>query len=219
VGEQSPTAVLETGDGIDRLRVTFERTGEFYSHSISKAIGSEELGFNFYSIVQSRQDTALSHMACFTELHRQGETIFLTGASGPCHWSMCVKVAECRLGPGLPEAEYDPSINFTSPFIFFDVACRHKKSVANLCSEYDLNSNFECEEKNSEFGTLVGWNLIRVGMIQVGELETKNGVSDAKMRCQFSQSPDLKQIRLSATNPPPEQFPATASWSYGVQVS
>jgi hypothetical protein len=70
-----------------------------------------------------------------------------------------------------------------------------------------------------EFGTLVGWNLIRVGMIRVGELESNNYVSDAKMHCQFSQSPDSKQIRLCATDPPPVQFPATARWSYGVQVS
>jgi hypothetical protein len=68
-------------------------------------------------VLESMSDSA--SQPCFTELHQQGEMLFLTGADGPCHWSMSV------------ESRQDSDI-------VFDIACRIKEPSLELRTEYSV---------------------------------------------------------------------------------
>ena len=94
------------------VRVEFTKTDGVISHTILLVNNGEKV-----PALTSRIN--VPGQPCFTELHQQDDLLFLTGADGPCHWSMSV--------------ESQPALE--RPGIVFDVACRIKESTQTF-TEY-----------------------------------------------------------------------------------
>jgi hypothetical protein len=114
VGEPTILAALEVAPNGKGVRVEFTKIDRVISHSIYLVNGGERIP----ALESVSGSTA---QPCFTELHQQGDMLFLTGADGPCHWSMSV---ESRQGSE----------------IVFDVACRVKEPSLELSTEYSVRS-------------------------------------------------------------------------------
>lgn len=112
MGEPSILAALEVATSGKGVRVEFTKVDRVISHTIYLINGDQRLPVLFLRINEPG-------LPCFTELHQQGEMLFLTGADGPCHWSMSV---ESRQGSE----------------IVFDVACRIKEPSLELSTEYSV---------------------------------------------------------------------------------
>jgi hypothetical protein len=106
-------AALEVESFGKPVRVEFTKTGDVISHTIFLVDGSEKV-----SVLTSRINAP--GLPCFTELHQQEDLLFLTGADGPCHWSMSV------------QARHDSERSE----IVFDVACRNKEPALVLSTVY-----------------------------------------------------------------------------------
>lgn len=110
------------------LRVEFTQEGDRFFHAISEIRGGE-----IVPLLQSLEGDAemlFPPSPPFAELHQQGKTFFLTGATQAGHWSMSVQ----------PEGKS----------VLFDAACRLKQSPQWLGNKYQIadTSNFDltCEE-------------------------------------------------------------------------
>jgi hypothetical protein len=106
--------VVPSGKGV---RVEFTKLDGVISHTIYLVNGEQKVPVLISQINSPGQP-------CFTELHQQGDMLFLTGADGPCHWSMSV------------ESRQDSSGNS----LLFDVACRIKEPGLKLSTEYSVHS-------------------------------------------------------------------------------
>jgi hypothetical protein len=118
VGEPTILAALEVAPNGNGVRVEFTKVDRVISHTIS-LINADEKSAVLTSEINS------PGQPCFTELHQQGDMLFLTGADGPCHWSMSVESRRTSSeGGGL----------------LFDVACRNKEPGLKLSTEYSVLS-------------------------------------------------------------------------------
>jgi hypothetical protein len=115
VGEPTILATLEVAPNGKGVRVEFTKVDRVISHTIYLVNDREKT-----PVLKSTSGSA--SQPCFTELHQQGEMLFLTGADGPCHWSMSVESREDSSGSRL----------------FFDVACRMKEHGLKLSTEYSV---------------------------------------------------------------------------------
>ncbi len=116
MGESPILAELEIVEGGKGVQVEFAKIGDMISHTIFLVNGEQKLP------VLSAKVNA-SNLPCFTELHQQGDILFLTGANGPCHWSMSVESRQTVEGRDL----------------LFDVACRIKEPSLKLSTEYSVH--------------------------------------------------------------------------------
>ncbi len=96
------------------VRVEFQKNGDRFGHTIS-GVRDGEATLLLKSIEGTPNEIAPSSPP-FAELHQQGETIFLSGATTLGHWSMSVEVVDGRL--------------------LFDVACRLKSEANWLGNTY-----------------------------------------------------------------------------------
>lgn len=97
-----------------RLRVEFQRNGDRFEHTILGVRDGEETPL--LKSIEGTSDEIAPASPPFAELHRQGETVFLSGATTLGHWSMSVQATDGRLK--------------------FDVACRLKNKADWLGSTY-----------------------------------------------------------------------------------
>lgn len=114
MGEPTILAALEVAPNGNGVRVEFTKPDRVISHTIYVVNGGEKS-----PILQSVSGSTTQ--PCFTELHQQGEMLFLTGADGPCHWSMSVESTQ-------------------NSGIVFDVACRIKEPSLMLSTEFSVLS-------------------------------------------------------------------------------
>jgi hypothetical protein len=114
VGEPTILAALEVASNGKGVRVEFTKVDRVISHTIYVVNDGEKT-----AVLESVSGNTTQ--PCFTEVHQQREMLFLTGADGPCHWSMSV---ESRQGSE----------------IVFDVACRIKEPSLELSTEYSVRS-------------------------------------------------------------------------------
>jgi len=101
------------GDGV---RVEFHKHGDRFGHTIFEVRGTE-----VQPILESIEGTAevtAPTSPPFAELHRQDQTLFLTGGTTLGHWSMSVQAIDGR--------------------VVFEVACRAKKATSHLGSMYRI---------------------------------------------------------------------------------
>jgi hypothetical protein len=96
------------------VRVEFQKTGDRFAHTILALQNGKATPL--LTSVEGTPDDVAPPSPPFSELHQQGEIVFLSGATTLGHWSMSVEVAEGRL--------------------LFDVACRLKKKPDGLGSTY-----------------------------------------------------------------------------------
>jgi hypothetical protein len=113
-------AALEVESFGKPVRVEFTKTGGVISHTIFLVNGVERM-----PVLASRINAP--GIPCFTELHRQDDLLFLTGADGHCHWSMSIESRQESERPGF----------------VFDVACRIKDLSLELCTEYSVHARGE----------------------------------------------------------------------------
>lgn len=99
--------VLEAG----RLKLTFHWKDDRYQHRVSAG-------------GKTRRSTAEGPLGrpVFTEIHRQGDVLFLSGHGDACHWSASVQAEESAVA--------------------FDIACRASRDVGEIGSGYEGNGLF-----------------------------------------------------------------------------
>lgn len=117
MGKPTILAALEAMANGKGVRVEFTKLDRVISHTIFVVADGEK------SAVMTSQINSPGQ-PCFTELHQQGDMLFLTGADGPCHWSMSVESRK----------------DFSGSRLLFDMACRVKEPSLLLSTEYSVLS-------------------------------------------------------------------------------
>jgi hypothetical protein len=228
VGESSKTT-LEANGILGRICVEFEKVCGHYSHMIWLLIDNERI-----PVFKSVEDPVQANLPCFTELHQQGKNLFLTGANGPCHWSMSVEVGEARLriSEGLPASEAflfaerfglnAPHSNTSDPsfhFVFFDIACRVKDDVAMLGTAYSKSESVEylsdCQANSGQIWQIIGHDKAKITFGANPERELLRFDPDPKCFLELEQD---NILRISSAESADKKYPATVQWSYGIWV-
>lgn len=227
MGETQKT-VLEANGILGRVSVEFQLVDDYYSHVIWLQKNEKER----ISIFKSYENPSLPNVPCFTQLHRQGQTLFLTGANGPCHWSMSVELGEWqhnesessplqnnvftfedRYGLNAPE-----NLRFDSrfEFLFFDVACRLKEGVSELGSEYSKSEEFVYVDPRGDLFNIVKQDSASPKFWLAFGTSPLNKSLDCNPspQCLVSREPTTN-LRFFPPDIPIEKYPATVQWSYG----
>lgn len=212
--------VMQNGRGV---RVEFIKIDGLISHTICLVNADEKTPVLTSRINEPAQP-------CFTELHQQGETLFLTGANGPCHWSMSVvkgdmtfaqvanptretlKLLEQRFGLNAPSHANVGSLN---QFLHFDIACRLKEPVSDLHNQYIAVDGFQSGRGIGACFAMNPFDVAR-GMVLVGGPMDKDVFlpePSYSMDC-ISE----REFRFSPTDTTIASFPTTMRWSYAVWV-
>ena len=121
VATPPPMMALESLDPEQRgLRVEFHWQGDRYSHSLFAVDRNDATCFweSVEGIAAAEERYPAS--PCLSEIHQQGDFLFLTGATTSCHWSMSVACQPTGLA--------------------FEVACRLKAEPTWLGSTYRDNT-------------------------------------------------------------------------------
>lgn len=222
----SRTSVLQA-DGISgRVGVEFELQEGRYSHDIWLVVDGERI-----PVFKSVENPTELHLPCFTELHQQGMNLFLTGANGPCHWSMSVEVGDARFraaqeAPSGDSFPFDDRYGLNAPgddtgevafrFLYFDVACRMKEPVPGLGTVYSRAGALEHLGKfTSSSGRLwqkVGFENAELTFGANPEVESMR--FDPDPQCVLSRESG-DRIFVTTAKPAAQSYPATVQWSYG----
>jgi hypothetical protein len=97
--------------------------------------------------------------------------------------------------------------------LFFDVACRFKRPMTGLCSVYRLGDGLQGEVSTG--GELASIRSSGIGGLKIGR---QLGSRTESPRCRVLQ-PSQEVLQIMSPDQPPQQFPATVRWSYGVWVA
>lgn len=195
-----PTAALEVLDEMQRgLRVEFAWSGDRFRHVISVAQGAERLPL--LSTIEGDVGALFPPSPCYTELHRQEQTLFLTGATSACHWSLSVEAAQA-LFQGLPKCS-----------LTFDVACRLRSAPALLGSEYRLEEADGIKVQRNTRG-----ELSFVQSPSEAEFVLLSGeLASSRAGSRFILS-DSRILGVTPSEELPEKAPATVRWRYAFRV-
>ena len=222
MSSQQP-ASLEFRNSVKRgLRVEFHWTRDRFSHTIFSVDKTKKIPL-LLSVEGSEEDLFPSS-PCFTELHEQDQTLFLTGATAACHWSMSVEVAEhCFPGEEVDlRTIFDRRFGLNAPgilggdahFLSLDVACRFKAPCQRIGSEYRAADStgihatkaiafVSLSEDNSRPGVVIGNNPIDM-------FKTCN----AKPECMIVHE-ESTAFGIAPASEPTQKVPATMQWRYG----
>ncbi len=117
----------KNGEG---LRIEYQKRGDRFAHTIFAVRDGEATPL--LTSVEGTPVEIAPASPTFAELHQQGDTIFLSGATTLGHWSMSVEVAGGQF--------------------LFDVACRLKRQTEWLGSTYRIHTPdycLQCQEDTS----------------------------------------------------------------------
>jgi hypothetical protein len=188
LSSQQPTGALEVLNEAGRgVRVEFHKSGDRLGHVILAIDGEKR--FPVLKSFEGNPGESLPHVPCFLEFHQQGQTLFLTGASSVCHWSMSVQVADA--------------------YLTFDVAGRLKEPGHQVGSEYLLADSLDCCLDEVGATTLVVDPAKDVPGLKL--------LGTDPFSCLVSRA-DGAHVRLSSPAKSPEKLPATVRWRYAVGV-
>lgn len=229
---QEPAGALEvldeTGQGV---RVEFHESGDRFGHLILAVRG--EKVFPVLESFEGTESQSLSHAPCFQEIHQQGQTLFLTGASSAGHWSMSVQAAEARileyedtelLGTlhqryGLNAAGAPRDSQPVFRFLLFDVACRLKDSDHHVGSEYLLAETFDSGLVGVSTTALVADTAGDAPILQLlGAKTFENILTLHPEPACFVSHAEGANLRFFSPAKFPKKLPATVQWRYGVGV-
>ena len=220
MGESPFLAELEVVQDGRGVRVEFIKIDGLISHTICLVNAQEKTPVLTARINQPAQP-------CFTELHQQGETLFLTGANGPCHWSMSVvkgdmtfaqvanptretlKLLEQRFGLNIPSPL---NADLFGQFLHFDIACRLKEAV-DPCNQYMSLDRFQCDRTIGACSAMDPFDLARGILLTGGPMDkiTFSPEPRYSMDCVSE-----REISFSPPNMTVASFPTTRRWSYAV---
>jgi hypothetical protein len=225
VGEPSKT-VLEASGIEGRVCVEFQQVDNRFTHEVYLLNGNERI-----LVFSSFENPSLANLPCFTELHQQGKNLFLTGANGPCHWSMSVEVGEAtpRGADDLPDKEKflfagryglnAPHRNTNVPafqFLFFDVACRIKEDIRRLGTHYSMLDSvvYDCNFKASSGRISQPSNIDKSEMRFGANADGDTLRFDPEPKCLLAR--EESGLRIFSSEEAIKKYPATVQWSYGV---
>lgn len=228
MSSQECTGALEVLIGPSRgLRVEFRNLGDRFEHEILLIHDEERI-----SVLKSYEGCELEEhpqIPCFQEFHQQGQTLFLTGATGIGHWSMCVQVGEARFleeeatelvgtldqryGLNAPVVQSDRRVAFQ--YLSFDVACRLRESTQQIGSEYHKAENFD-SYLSGDLGTATDSGTPDLKLL-VRNPRRHALLLDPQPACSIVHT-DATNLRLFSQHDLPDELPATVQWCYGVQA-
>ena len=199
---------IEPGRG---LCVEFRKFGDRFGHEILLIFDDKRI-----SVLRSAEGSERHEnprIPCFQELHQQGQTLFLTGATEVGHWSMCVQVGEARF---LDESDAElVDRQATFQYLSFDVACRIKKATHPIGSEYqkaeDFDSYLSGDMGSSPDSSLPSFNLL------ARNPRMHSLLLDPQPDCSIVHT-DATNLRLFSQHDLPEELPSTVQWCYGAQA-
>jgi len=154
----------------------------------------------------------------WAELHRQEDTLFLTGATTLAHWSMSVQPAQ--LTEELSSNLFDKRFGLNEPpkqrchFLSFDVACRLKAKPKNLGSHY------QC----AEFAQIIPFGSGNQVFCANSEKYPYSVIFGSislteHQECRIaavSNDPNERQLRVGPYPSAAKIYPTTIQWRYGV---
>lgn len=233
---ERPSVVLEalgsprSGGGV---RVEFEWLNDRYFHSIS-AFGEDSTRQVLRSL-EGESDEILPPSPCLTELHQQGDTLFLRGATSACHWSMSVHIGKARfpeqqdlemLNRFKQRYELNTSAVPTGEhaifqFLSFDVACRVKRHDCTFGSHYHLFNAMERLAHGNHPYVIIDDHLFnRPLILYLGANPHKNSLQfQPEPNCHVSPVEVTETLlRVGSTRESYEKAPVTLQWRYGVWV-
>lgn len=180
------------------MRVEFHKSKDRFEHVILAIAGERQ-----FPVLISCEDRAANSLQvpCFQELHQQEQTLYLTGASSACHWSLSVQVVE------------------TQHFLLFDVAGRLKNTEQSVGSEYRVAEQLNClldgVNTSAKFADSTG-NTPHLQLFSAKSSKNED-FSQPSPNCEIAQT-DYGNLRLLASDRIPESLPATVQWRYAVGV-
>ena len=210
--------IVQDGKG---LQVEFAKIDGIISHTICLVNANEKT-----PVLTSHIDELTQ--PCFTQLHQQDEMLFLTGANGPCHWSMSVSKGSIYFKQNakidketlqLLEQRYGlnaPHLTEPTPlgdFLHFDIACRLKQSITQIGNKYLALDDYHCGRSICACSA-VNMDEAKLGMLLLGGPESYATFSPAvqySMDCVSD-----RDIFFSPKDVALSLFPITLRWSYGV---
>lgn len=222
-----PVEVLEAAGVRGRVRTEFQAADNRYSHEIWSIRGNDKV-----LMLKADVNQAMPGAACFTQVHRQDETVLLTGSTGPCHWSMGVQIGEVRFAESLdPEvlSQFEQRYGLNAPrkkghrtlchFLYFDVACRIQQAVPSVRCEYMLAEGVVYRVRNAgNTGVIMNPAMMMAGILQVVANPFSNELEIfPNPCCRISHSSHMN-LRFYAPEMAIEAYPATMRWSYGFWV-
>ena len=222
------TVTTPIGNGV---RVEFSQQGDRYGHSIYHTLGKEDL--LLMSSEEGRVDQTFPS-PCFSQLHEQGEGLFLTGATSTCYWSMGVSIGNAQrpkqvdtvalhtfekrkgFSAASPRGESRPLFQFLS----FEVACRVKAAGGVPGSLYHLANNHQpVVEEESRIMSLVTESP-EIGVVTIiGQAVLKD---DMPLNLQPLPECVISSVNTDCLRIDPvgelSTTPTTIQWRYGVWV-
>jgi hypothetical protein len=225
VDDSQKKITLEADGILGRICVELQLEGDYYSHGIWLLRDNERI-----PIFHSCEDPSLPNLPCFTQLHRQGSNLFLTGTNGPCHWSMSVEVGDATpRGPGdLPDAEkfrFNERYGLNAPhrnpndpafhYLFFDVACRIRGDVKRLGSLYSKSEGVEYLEKcQASSGQMFQPSKSKKAQVTFGANPDEIAMRfNPDPKCLVARDQE-NNLRIYSSDEAIAKYPGTVQWSY-----
>ncbi|HCK40789.1 MAG: hypothetical protein CMJ72_03385 [Planctomycetaceae bacterium] len=230
-----PCTAVETLDEFGLgIRVEFEWVHDRFVHTLIAIQQGKQT--RMLESANGNPDNIYPPSPCLTELHQQDTTLFFTGATATCHWSMSVEKCEADstqkhdlLSPSMRkhsdpcERKAQQGIRFPLQYLSFDIACRVKKwdpvLKPDLGCQYYLVKEFENSllEKNSEvtIKDLSPYNPVQVHLSSRGFGQPSS--CHPEPNCQFSLTQAKKNyLCIEPLRQISDNLPATLQWSYAV---
>jgi len=173
----------------ESIRVEFRWTGDRFSHSIFSV--QDRQAELFLESIEGSPEDSVPASPPFVELHRQGETLFLTGATDVGHWSMSVEPV--RLGK-------------QSGFLF-DTACRIKSRPDGLTSCYQKAESARASLSNSSLLLSGEGGDLRLEPLPLPDTQEKPS-------CQLTFTGS--EVRLIRKMNRADTLPTTVRWRYRI---
>lgn len=187
----SPAAIIECLNDQQRgVRIAFSKQDDRFFHTVFGIRGDQSVPL--LNSVEGTPEDDEPPSPPYTELHQQGDLLFLSGATTKGHWSMSVQNAE--------------------HVILFDVACRMHSEVANLGSTYKTVQAAQTLEAGEFQLIFSADNEEKAYSLVLGppEAESDDGCCLEQLRS------DTGMIQVSARPSGVffDRYPATVRWKY-----
>jgi len=198
------------------VRIEFCKRGDRFEHTIFGV--RDGVVVPLLMSLESSNEEIFPWSPPWAELHRQEDTLFLTGATSQAHWSMSVQPAQ--LTEELSSNLFDKRYGLNEPpkqlghFLSFDVACRLKAKPKNLGSLYQCaefaqiiplgsGSQFFCVHSEKDPYSVI------FGSISLTEHQECRAAA-------VRSDPNKKQLRVGPNSSAASSYPTTLQWRYGV---
>jgi len=171
----------------EKIRIEFHRTGDRFSHTILGLHNGQ--AEPLLESIEGGPEDRFPPSPPLAELHKQGETIFLTGATHAGHWSMSIEPVQLDSGAGF----------------LFDAACRVKSLPEGLTSSYQVAKSVKASQDNASLILSTAWGSFRLESLPLPDAEEQPS-------CQLAFTENKAQLigHVKGAN----TLPTTVRWRY-----